>query len=178
MKVRRQHFGHVSGSSTLPISMLRCTIPVMPRRDAPRLTRVTRAFNECFDVLAERFPDFGELELHHDEKAGGDNGHGSDRQFGYCTVDPPFKIAFAAKTEELPDEFIVGLMRHEFGHAIDHRYGARLERMLGTKLPKSVERRADKIAEIVFGDEIRYSSDLLIQCVECDGVRPRPKKLG
>jgi hypothetical protein len=141
-------------------------------------TKITRAFNRCFDVVAKRFPDFGELELHHDEKAGGDNGHGSDRQFGYCTVDPPFKIAFAAKTEHLPVAYVRGLMAHEFGHAIDHRYGEKLPSMLGEKLPRGAERRADRIAEIVFGAPIRYGSDLLIQCVNCEGVSPRPRKLG
>jgi len=149
-----------------------------PRKTKSPFNKVTRAFNRYFDQLEARFPDFGELELHHDEKAGGDNGHGADRQFGYCTVDPPFQIAFAAKTEHLPQAYIDGLMAHEMGHAIDHRYGDQLPKMLGVRLPEGAELRADRIAEIVFGDQVKYGSDLLIQCVNCEGVGRRPRKLG
>jgi len=142
------------------------------------LRRTRRVFDRLFDQLEEQFPDFGVLELHHDEAAGGDNGHGAERQFGFCTVDPPFRISFAAKIEDLPDAYIEGLCAHEMGHAIDHRYGVKeLQQRLGRRLPKSVERRADKIAEYVFGNPIRYGK-LDIQCVHCQGKQRRPKKLG
>lgn len=136
-------------------------------------------FDECFATLKQQFPDFGEIELHEDEKAGGDNGHGSERQFGYCKDGDPIVLAFAAKTGSLARPFIRGLMRHEFGHAIDFRYGkGALERTLGIKLPAGVERRADAIAEAVFGDPIVYGGKHLVQCVSCKGEYPRPKKLG
>lgn len=143
-----------------------------------QLPRAQASFDRHFDVLAQQFPDYGALELHLDENAGGDNGHGSERQFGYCTVDPPFCIAFAAKIEQMPDEYIDGLMAHEFGHAIDHRYGRKaLEAHFGKRLPDSVERRADKIAEYVFGRPIEYGQ-MDVQCIDCGGKAGRPRRLG
>lgn len=140
---------------------------------------VVKIFDECFVTLREQFPDFGDIELHEDEAAGGDNGHGSERQFGYCKDGDPIVIAFAPKTGALATSFIRGLMRHEFGHAIDFRYGKSfLERTLDVELPHGVERRADAIAEVVFGDPIVYGGQHLVQCVSCQGQYPRPKKLG
>lgn len=141
------------------------------------MPKVCAAFDECFDALKEQFPDFGKLELHHDEKAGGDNGHGSERQFGYCMDSKPIRVAFAAKTEDLPVANIRGLMAHEFGHALDYRYGDKLGKMLGQRLPKGVERRADSIAKAVFGRTIKYD-DRDIQCVACEGKSVRPRRLG
>lgn len=147
----------------------------MPKRSLPRTKKI---FDQLFDVLEEQFPDYGTLELHLDEEAGSDNGHGAERQFGWCTTTAPFQISFASKIETIPDAYIDGLLRHEFGHAIDHRYGTReVERRLHKRLPKSVERRADKIAEYVFGSPIQYGR-LDIQCVNCRGKKSRPKKLG
>lgn len=167
-----------TGPSVVPVGIARKIESVKRNGPAARLPRAQASFDRHFDVLAQQFPDYGALELHHDEKAGGDNGHGSERQFGYCTVDPPFCIAFAAKIEQMPDEYIDGLMAHEFGHAIDHRYGRKaLEARFGKRLPDSVERRADKIAEYVFGRPIEYGQ-LDVQCVECGGKPRRPKKLG
>jgi hypothetical protein len=141
------------------------------------LSRARRLFDECFDIIEERFPDFGECELHEDEAAGSDNGAGSERQFGYCKDGNPIVIAFAAKVEGLPEANIRGLMRHEFGHALDYRYGRRpLERQLGVKLSPMTERRADQIAEAVFGEPIEYDQKL-IQCIDCGGVSPRPRRL-
>lgn len=142
-----------------------------------KISRAQRAFDECFDVIEERFPDFGDIELHEDELAGSDNGAGSERQFGYCMDGKPIRIAFAAKIEKLPVENIRGLMAHEFGHALDYRYGKKLGSMLGVRLPEGVERRADAIAKAVFGRTIKYD-ERLIQCVDCDGTSPRPRRLG
>ena len=142
------------------------------------LPRTSAIFDALFDQLAADFDDFGEIELHCDEAAGSDNGHGSDRQFGYCSTEAPWRIAFAAKIETLPDEYISGLVRHELGHALDHRYGRKaLEKRFGKKLPDSVERRADKVAEYAFGEPIEYG-DLDVQCVGCEGKPGRPKRLG
>lgn len=141
------------------------------------LYNARRAFDKCFDIVEARFPDFGECELHEDERAGSDNGAGSERQFGYCKDGQPIIIAFAAKVEQLPEHNIRGLMRHEFGHALDFRYGRRpLEKVLGVKLSPMTERRADQIAEAVFGEPIEYDQKL-IQCVDCGGVSPRPRRL-
>lgn len=144
---------------------------------ASSMPNVRAAFDECFDALKEQFPDFGALELHQDEKAGGDNGHGSERQFGYCMDSKPIRVAFAAKTEDMPVANIRGLMAHEFGHALDYRYGDKLGKMLGQRLPVGVERRADAIAKAVFGRTIKYDGRD-IQCVACQGKSVRPRRLG
>lgn len=151
--------------------------PNARHEDAQSLAQAQRAFDECFDVVEARFPDFGECELHEDGRAGSDNGAGSERQFGYCKDGQPIIIAFAAKVEQLPEHNVRGLMRHEFGHALDFRYGRRpLEKLLGVNLSPMTERRADQIAEAVFGEPIEYDQRL-IQCVDCGGVSPRPRRL-
>jgi hypothetical protein len=137
---------------------------------------VEGVFDECFDRIDEMFPDFGSCELHEDAAAGSDNGAGSDRQYAYCMNGDPMVIAFAPKAVELSVANLRGLMRHEFGHALEFRYGvAELERRLG-RLPATVERRADVIAELVWGDPIVYDRRL-VQCVGKNGTRPRPAHL-
>lgn len=161
-------------------------VPAGEAEDAPRvvpnrsrLSKARRIFDECFDEIETRFPDVGVIELHEDDEAGSDNGNGSDRQYGYCKDDGdgPIVIAFAAKVEDLPEANVRGLMRHEFGHALEYRYDAAgLERTLGRKLPSGAERRADVIAEAVFGEPIEYDGRD-VQCVGCGGKTPRPTKL-
>jgi hypothetical protein len=162
-------FGHMSGrGDAQPV--------VVPVAANPSAT-VDQVFDEAFDVVEERFPDFGTAELYEDERAGADNGAGSERQFAYCKDGDPIIIAFAPKAKELPVSRLRGLMRHEFGHALECRYGvAELERRLGKKLPAKVERRADVIAEAVWGDPIMYD-ERFVQCVGITGTRPRPAHL-
>lgn len=140
-------------------------------------SKVHASFDRHFDEAERAFPDLGTIELHEDEAAGSDNGAGSERQFGYCADEKPIVIAFAPKAEELPKAYIDGLMAHEFGHAIEFRYGRKhLEKLWG-RLPESIERRADKIAEYTFGRPIEYGS-LDIQCIGCGGKKVRPRRLG
>jgi hypothetical protein len=152
-------------------------VSVAVAKNGRSMPHVRAAFDECFDRVERDFHDFGALELHEDQRAGADNGHGSERQFGYCMDGSPIKIAFAAKTEDLPIANIRGLMAHEFGHALDYRYGKDLPKMLRQRLPDGVERRADAIAKAVFGRTIKYDSRD-IQCVQCEGVDKRPRRLG
>lgn len=147
-----------------------------------RLPRVRDAFRRYFRAMQSLFPDFGTMQLHVDDAAGSDNGAGAERQFGYCRraerAARPYVIAFASKTERLAKSNIDGLMAHEFGHALDFRYGRRhLEGVFGRHLPDGVERRADTIATIVFGERVKYDKDL-VQCVRCHGVATRPRRLG
>jgi hypothetical protein len=142
---------------------------------------VRNAFRRYFRAMQEQFSDFGTLELHVDDTAGSDNGAGAERQFGYCR-DPrgtgPYVIAFAPKTEQLAKSNIDGLMAHEFGHALDFRYGRRqLESIFGRRLPDGMERRADAIATAAFGHQIKYDRKL-VQCVRCHGIQTRPRRLG
>lgn len=138
--------------------------------------RVEAVFNEAFDEVEQRFPDIGTMELHDEKAAGSDNGAGSERQFAYCQDGDPIIIAFAPKATGLTESQLLGLMRHEFGHALEYRYGvAELERVFGKKFPAEVERRADAIAEAVWGEPIKYDSKN-IQCFG-RGKSPRPAHL-
>lgn len=136
-------------------------------------SKVDRVFDETFDVIENMFPDFGSVELYEDEAAGSDNGAGADRQYAYCMDGNPIQIAFAPKAEDLPLNRLRGLMRHEFGHALEFRYGvAELESRLSRRLPEYSERRADIIAECVFGEPIQYDSRN-VQCVRVPGAKKR-----
>lgn len=180
--VSQQHGPYGSGDRSLtetagPLFELRTQAETQITPNGGKMPHVRAAFDRAFDVVERTFPDFGTVELHLDEAAGNDNGAGSERQFGFCRDSKPIQIAFAEKTERLPRPYIDGLMRHEFGHAIEFRYGRKdLEKRWG-KLPNSIERRADKIAEHVFGDRIEYG-DLDIQCIACGGKQVRPGRLG
>lgn len=141
------------------------------------MPKVQASFHRHFDKVEREFEDMGTVELHEDDAAGADNGAGSERQFGYCMDQKPIIIAFASKTEMLPKKYIDGLMAHEFGHAIEFRFGRKaLEEKWGP-LPDSIERRADKIASLTFGVPIEYGK-LDIQCIACGGKKVRPKRLG
>lgn len=151
--------------------------PQVPLAHNGSMERVRRSFDRHFDAAAREWPDLGTVELHLDEHAASDNGHGSERQFGYCKKGDPLVIAFAAKTEQLPQAYIDGLVAHEFGHAVEFRFGrAAVERRYG-RLPESIERRADKIAEHVFGRSIEYGVND-VQCISCGGRPSRPRRLG
>jgi len=68
-----------------------------------------------------------------------------------------------------------GLLRHEFGHAVEFHLEDDLYAAL-PGLPKGVERRADDIAERLYGAPIYYDRDLIQTTT--GGIRPRPIELG
>lgn len=84
------------------------------------------------------------------------------RDFGYCTYgEGPIKIVFVRRILDLPEANVVGLVRHELGHAFD------------PYIEKSgAEQRADDIAEWVTGQRINYDVDD-IQTIG-RGIYPRP----
>ena len=99
------------------------------------------------------------------------------RNYAYCADTSPIRIVVAPKIVGDTDDRIEAVLRHEFGHAVDFRYGKKhLEKLFGQKLPDGVERRADVIAELIFGDPIEYGK-LDIQCIGCGGRSPRPGRL-
>lgn len=154
-------FGHLSW---------RGTKPQLEIARNPNISKVQKAFDKWFDRVEQKFPDFGLLELHSDVKA-----HDGGRHFAYCKDGDPLAIAFAPEAEDLPETNVLGLMAHEFGHAIDFRYGKdELQKQLG-KLPQDIEKRADAIANAIFNITIKYDQNL-VQCISCKGV-PRPKGL-
>jgi hypothetical protein len=82
---------------------------------------------------------------------------------GCCAICVAPKILQA----EMPR--VLGLLMHELGHAIDFQYTP--------DHPKhGTERRADHIAEGIWGIRIRYDSDTVQST--CCGVYPRPPELG
>ena len=66
---------------------------------------------------------------------------------------------------DFSDNAIVALMRHEIGHLCDPFVES-----------EGREQRADDIAELVFGDKIRYSGPHKLQTIG-SGEYPRPKEL-
>jgi hypothetical protein len=103
------------------------------------------------------------------------------RGFAVCHYNPKSSIflQFASKTLVQPVHRQEGLVRHELGHALDFLFSSALDEWaeeLGFQLPQTPERRADAIAEIIWGDPILYDHDD-VQSIE-QGVYPRPLRLG
>jgi len=69
-----------------------------------------------------------------------------------------------------------GLLRHEFGHAVEFHLGLEGLNEWMPGLPNGVERRADAVGERLYGAPIYYDRDL-IQTTS-GGARPRPAHLG
>ncbi len=134
-----------------------------------RMNRVATVFKRCRKKVALLFPLAKEVELHLNDDAGN-----SPRSFAWCQqANGKVSIHVAAKLEKEPDHRIEGILRHEFGHAVDFLYSPKqLRRHFGT-IPKSAERFADVIAEEIWGDPILYEPPLWVQSIWI-GVTPRP----
>jgi len=101
------------------------------------------------------------------------------RNYAYCTnplaaekfgvEDGVCLIVVAPKILKAARPRVLGLLMHELGHAVDFQ-----------KSPDhpnhGSERRADAIAEHIWGVPIRYDGDT-VQSI-CCGVHPRPAHLG
>lgn len=89
-------------------------------------------------------------------------------------------LRFAKKTLTAPIHRADGLIRHELGHVFDFVCEApeldAWAETRGVSLPKTQERRADAIAEAIWGVPVRYDKDLVQSSTK--GVAPRPKHLG
>jgi hypothetical protein len=110
----------------------------------------------------------------------------TDRAFAYCMNETGegggISVVVAPDFSAQPHSRRAALMQHEFGHAIEylrgrsfvlnvlHDAGFDLDVWGGT------ERRADALAEVVFGREIRYDT-ADVQTLGA-GVSPRPRRLG
>jgi hypothetical protein len=69
-----------------------------------------------------------------------------------------------------------GLLRHEFGHAVEFHLGTDQLHAWMPNLPSGGERRADAVGERLYGDPIFYDRDLIQTTT--GGTRPRPVHLG
>lgn len=89
------------------------------------------------------------------------------RNYAYCVDDPSGPvIVLAPKARRASAERVLGVLAHEFGHALAFLAG----------VPGHSERDADAIAEQAFGVRIAYDKDD-VQTVG-EGARPRPLRLG
>ena len=104
------------------------------------------------------------------------------RAFAYCVDGDPIMIVVAPDFAEQPAYRRVALLRHEFGHAIEFAVGPSVVLNMidaaGYSLAAwgGVERRADAVAEVVYGAPIGYDTGD-VQTIR-GGVRPRPLRLG
>lgn len=98
--------------------------------------------------------------------------HDSGRREIFIVVAP--KLIKSSKAR------VNAILRHELAHAIEFHIGEDAVRGMagrdGYKLPAGPERRADRIAEIIWGDPLYYD-DILVQTLD-RGTRPRPRHLG
>lgn len=94
---------------------------------------------------------------------------------GYATTVIDGQVIYlklASKILEAPMSRVDAIVRHEIGHMVDYSGLADLPETL----PTTPERRADAIAELIWGEPIRYDTEF-VQTLG-DGVTPRPDHLG
>jgi len=140
------------------------------------LTALPKTFSECLQKARRKFKDLGDIGFQV-SKSAGDSG----RHYAYCQQHPDnsLSITFAPRAAGLTQKHLLGLMFHELGHAIDFRYSSgELTQRIGSGIPREPERRADEIARRTFHHVIEYDPSIgFVQCVDCNGVSPRPKGL-
>lgn len=106
----------------------------------------------------------------------------SPRGYGVTFYTEPYNchMLYAEKILSAPAHRADGVVRHELGHVVDMTFTdselALWSRLLGVSLPSTPERRADAIAEAVWGEPILYDRDLVQSTVL--GTAPRPRHLG
>lgn len=107
-----------------------------------------------------------------------------DTPRGYAVTflrgDRTCKLRFSDKIFKAPGHRIDGVLRHELGHVVDMSVPApklnEWAKRRHVRLPSTIERRADAVAEAIWGSPIYYDSDL-VQSTST-GVCPRPVHLG
>ena len=93
-------------------------------------------------------------------------------------------MRFAEKSLKATSTRVDGVLRHEIGHVVDHliepvKLNWFASRKWGLRLPDTDERRADLIAEGIWGTPIYYDTDLFVQTTSPNGSTfPRPEWLG
>lgn len=93
---------------------------------------------------------------------------------------PHCHLRFARKLLRAQPDRIDGIVQHELGHVVDLTTPkATLDRWAlsqGIQLPSTEERRADALAQAIWGKPIRYDDDLVQSTHR--GTFPRPVHLG
>jgi len=125
--------------------------------------------------------------------------HDTPRHFAGCS-ESGLTIAFAPEIVELPEETVLGILAHEFGHSIDFLYPGRFVlrdrevigwremggegkreaqaaraaiRQWQQRDPDQVEFDADAIAQYVTGQTIGYSGPCMLQGLNAGARRPQ-----
>jgi hypothetical protein len=131
------------------------------------LPRVEACFKKLRLEASQMFPELEEVDLLLDPSVGD-----SPRSFAACQIDNRGNVSIlvAGKLELAPAHRVEGIIRHEFGHAVDFLYD------LDELFHPSAERRADEVAELIWGSPIYYEAPLWIQSIS-RGVSPRPSQL-
>jgi hypothetical protein len=170
--------------------------------DTPRLLSDEEAFavlEPYFEAIRDRFlsesPKVSRVRLDIDASI-----HDARRHFAAWDLDL-HRIVVAPHMAELPEETVLAIFAHEFGHAVDFLYPAtytvsdgelvtlpslpdepgdkRSRQAVAARLrwwkerdDDTIERTADAIGESVLGRRIGYCGPCLLQCF--DGIKPRP----
>lgn len=90
------------------------------------------------------------------------------------------KIVIAPKFDQLTEKNFDAVIRHEYGHVLHFMFPdifKRLKKMGLNFNPRQYEIFADRIAEIIYGDQIYYDRSL-IQTLKPTSIPERPKDLG
>jgi hypothetical protein len=138
-----------------------------------RYNRLLSAFHTLRDQAARTFPDVEIVEFRvipHAALIRG-NADQAERARAFCTYEPDVAIFCSSILDSEAEHRIQGVMRHEFGHAIEAVYGVATVRKFLRIKPAAPEHRADEIARIVFGRRIGYD-DQAIQTINGGGLRP------
>lgn len=129
--------------------------------------------------VAPDFPEIRTVPLILDESA-----RVPPRNWAFCTTGarPEVHIAPSA-ADELPRDTLLGILWHEAMHALDGLYRFKLDDGNLERMEPNAEHRADLLAQVLFGVEIRYDPRTWLQCVRCHqacrrGDRPEPRPAG
>jgi len=152
----------------------------MKRRDRQP---VERLLEQRWMEAQQRVTPLGPVKLTWDV---GDYAH-FDSPRGYAVTfnwgKPHCHLRVAAKLARAPRHRIDGIIQHEIGHVVDLTCPkAKLDAWAvsqGIQLPSTDERRADAIAEAIWGTPIYYTKPLLVQSTDpTNAITPRPRHLG
>ena len=90
-------------------------------------------------------------------------------------------IRFPPRIVDLPISQVDAVIRHELGHVADfivpYMELEEWAQAQGMSLPSTPERKADALAELIWGEKIYYN-EALVQTFDSSGTAPRPEQLG
>ena len=130
-------------------------------------------FNRLVDDVRDRV---GEIDV--TLEVGKHSEFPEERNYAYCEISgDEIRIVIAPDFTDLCPIKQEAILRHELAHAIEFRLGLpRTNYEFGPMLSRTPERRADDVAQLLWGDPILYDENL-IQTLD-QGIYPRPAKLG